>query len=70
MRSLAPIYLVNLLFPIWGEWNAPIGVQFIQNALAALAFRLFGRNVIQFVLVYLERQLQYTVQFMSPFPRP
>ena len=30
-------------------------------------FRRFGKNVIQFLLAYLETQLQYTVQFMWPF---
>lgn len=64
VRSLTPIHLVSLCFLACGMRLYTCNLFKMLSWLQQFKFRSFGRTVIQFVLVYLETQQQYTVKFM------
>lgn len=64
VRSLTPIHLVSLCFLACGMRFYTCNLFKMLSWLQQFKFRSFGRTVIQFVLVYLETQQQYTVKFM------
>lgn len=64
VTSLTPIHLVSLCFLACGMRLYTCNLFKMLSWLQQFKFRSFGRTVIQFVLVYLETQQQYTVKFM------
>lgn len=64
VRSLTPIHLVSLCFLACGMRLYTCNLFKMLSWLQQFKFRSFGRTVIQFVLVYLQTQQQYTVKFM------
>ena len=64
VRSLTPIHLVSLCFLACGMRLYTCNLFKMLSRLQQFKFHSFGRTVIQFVLVYLETQQQYTVKFM------